>query len=119
MAPTKPPSSAPLPIFRQRCKKSDKRTIIRRKTKITKAKIRMDPIQKIPNLLRTPPLPKPDPVLGAPSFERQRSWKHLVFDILAVLFAAAVGYACLLYFSGGISFPFFLALAALFLLASF
>lgn len=42
-----------------------------------------------------------------------------MFDILAVLLAAAIGYGSVLYFSGGANFTLFAIVAALFLIASF
>lgn len=47
------------------------------------------------------------------------SWKLAIFDALSVLLAAAVGYGCLLYFSGAANFILFASAAALFLVMSF
>lgn len=57
------------------------------------------------------------PPLNAAS--RFGSWKLWAFDIVAVLLAAAIGYGCLLYFSGNVKFVLFAVIAALFLIASF
>jgi len=57
------------------------------------------------------------PAPQAPS--APKNWKLLVFEALAVLLAGAVGYGCLLYFSGGVNFLLFAVTAACFLLASF
>jgi hypothetical protein len=82
------------------------------------------PNPRIPNLLQRSrdsrlPDPAPAPKFSSGSFGSGFSWKLIVFDVLAVILAAALGYSCLLYFAGGINFILFLVLAALFLLASF
>lgn len=78
---------------------------------------------KIPNLIRTPTPPLPPRssvrydeggVVGS-----GRNWKLIVFDVIAVLLAAAAGYSCLLYFAGDIKLSFFVAIVAIFLMASF
>lgn len=43
----------------------------------------------------------------------------MIFDALAVILAAAVGYGCLLYFSGAVNFLLFASAAALFMVMSF
>jgi hypothetical protein len=46
-------------------------------------------------------------------------WKLVIFDTVSILLAAALGYGCLLYFSGGVNFILFASAAALFLVMSF
>lgn len=78
----------------------------------------MDLTPKIPNLFRTTATPLP-PKTDSQGSETSWNWKLLAFEILAVLLAAAAGYLCLLYFSGGANLIVFAAVAALFLITSF